>query len=113
MWEQINYPERVMLLYDGQNPTPESPSLSQKWRPYYTFIAYNPLIMPYPPGMQLFRAIHAPHYPYELTDIVPIRDVFNVEQPGTYFVAFTSPFDGTSRIPFAGKYIFVQGGQKI
>ncbi len=112
IWEHVDYPERVMILYDDQNPVPDAPSLSQKWRIYYTFSAYNPLSVPYPSGTQLFRARHSNQYPYELIDIVPVQDVFHVDDPGTYFVAYAHPFDGTTRLPFGGKYIFVRNGKK-
>lgn len=113
MWEHIDYPERVMILYDGQVPVPESPTLNQKWRVYYSFLGINPLVQPYPQGTQLFRARHSSKYPYELIDIVPLQDVYNTDQPGTYFVAFTGPYDGTSRIPFSQKYIFVKDGARV
>jgi hypothetical protein len=113
IWEQVGFPERIMILYEGQVPMPESPSLNQKWRIYYTFNALNPLITPYPEGTQLFRARHSSVYPYELIDIIPIKDVFNIEDPGTYFVAYIHQYPGTMRLPFTEKYIFIQNGEKI
>jgi hypothetical protein len=102
-----------MILYDGQVPADQSPSTNQSWRPYYTFLAFDPLIPPYPDGTELFRARHSSTYPYELIEVVPVLDVYNVDDPGTYFVAFRSPYPGTTKLPFRDVYVFVEQGRKL
>jgi hypothetical protein len=113
IWEHRSDPDRLMLLYDYQTPASESPTTVKDWRPYYSFLAYNPLSTPYPEGTELFRARHSSNYPYELIDIVPMLDVYNVEEPGTYFVAYRSPVTGTSKLPFRDMHIFVEHGRKF
>lgn len=114
LWEDRHNPnDRVMLLYEGQVPADQSPSTTQQWRPYYTFVAYNPLIPPYPEGTELFRARHSTIYPYELIDIVPVLDVFNIDEPGTYFVAYRGPRPGLSKLPFRDTHIFVEHAKTL
>ena len=113
IWEHRDDPDKVMILYNYQVPAAESPSTTQYWRPYFTFLAFNPLVSPYPPGTELFRARHSAIYPYELLDIVPVLDAYNVDEPGTYFVAYRSPFPGTEKLPFRDTHIFVQQGRKV
>ena len=113
IWENTREKNKVMILYDGQIPFSLSDSTMNEWKIFYTFIAYNPLIPPYPEGTQLFRARHSKKYPYELLDIIPILDIFTIRDPGTYFVTFTSPIDGTVKLPFDNILIYVENGTKI
>lgn len=113
VWEDRNDPDRLMILYEDQTPAPQSPSTCSRWRVYYTFEAYNPLVPPYPVGCQLFRARHSPIYPYELIDVKAVLDVYNVEAGGTYFVAYTHPRENTSKLPFKDIYVYVIDGQKL
>jgi hypothetical protein len=113
LWEDRSDPDRVMMLYEGQVPATESPSTNQRWKPYFTFVAYNPLVTPYPPGTELFRARHSTIYPYALLDIVPMLDVYNVDDPGTYFVAYRTPRPNTVKLPFKDAFIFVEQGKKL
>lgn len=112
IWENVRNPNWVMILYDFQTPWGrESESSRGEWRKYYTFLGYNPLIPPYPAGSELFRARHSTNYPYELKEIKSVRDVYNVDEPGTYFVAFTAPYTGMTKVPFGGTYVYVQSGE--
>jgi len=112
IWENTQNSDWVMVLYDFQTPTgKESQSASLGWRKYYTFLAYNPLVPPYPAGSELFRARHSMNYPYELREIKSVRDVYHVDEPGTYFVAYTAPYPGMSKIPFGNTYVYVQSGE--
>jgi hypothetical protein len=113
VWEDRQDPNRLMILYDHQVPAPESYSTTSRWRVYYTFTAYNPLVPPYPEGCQLFRARHAAIYPYELIDVKPMLDVYNVDAPGTYFVAYVHPHEGATKLPFKDIYIYVMEGEKV
>lgn len=114
IWERIRDPEVVMILYDFQTPWGnESETSAQNWRVYYTFLAYNPLIPPYPAGSELFLAQHSTHYPYELIQVKSIRDNYNVDAPGTYFVAYTAPYVGMTKIPFKDTYVYVESGMFV
>lgn len=111
IWENIQDPNHIMILYGYQTPTGnESDSASRDWRVYYTFLAYNPLVPPYPAGSELFLARHSTKYPYELLEVKSIRDNYNVDDPGTYFVAYTAPYKGMTKIPFKDTYVYVESG---
>lgn len=112
IWEFRQDPSRLMILYDGQVPASESPTTTQNWRPYFSFQAFNPLAPPYPPDTELFRARHSTIYPYELLEVVPMMDVYNVEEPGTYFVAYRVPIAGTTKLPFRDVFVYVERGRK-
>jgi|688.fasta_scaffold174294_4 hypothetical protein len=113
IWEQRDDPSRTMILYDWQTPFEGSATSNRKWRVFFTFLAYNPLVPPYPDGTQLFRAQHKTIYPYELVDVYAILDVYNVDDPGTYFVAYTANIEGTTKLPFANIHVYVEQGEKI
>lgn len=113
IWEHRDDPTRMMILYEGQTPADESPTTNQYWRPYMSFTAFNPLVTPYPLGTELFRARHSRIYPYELLEILPVLDVFNVEEAGTYFVANRAPLPGLTKLPFRDTNIFVDQAKKI
>jgi len=113
IWEDRRDPSRMMILYDHQVPAETSPTTNQSWRPYFSFSAFNPLTPPYPPNTELFRARHSSAYPYELIEVVPMMDVYNVEEPGTYFVAYRVPIAGTTKLPFRDVYVFVERGRKL
>jgi len=113
IWENRNDPNQVMILYEWQTPYEASPTANRNWRIFFTFIAFNPLVPPYPEGTQLFLARHKSIFPYELIEVVPILDAFNVEEPGTYFVAYVSPFQNMTKIPFQNIYVYVENGETI
>lgn len=113
IWEHRDDPTRMMILYEGQTPADESPSTNQYWHPYMSFVAFNPLVTPFPLGTELFRARHSKIYPYELLEILPVLDNFNVEEPGTYFVAYRSPLPGRTKLPFKDTHIFVEQAKKF
>jgi hypothetical protein len=111
-WQKTSDKNKVMILYENQSPSDISPTTLHDWRIYYTCEVYNPLIPPYPHGTQLFRARHSDKYPYELLDIVPVLDIYSVRDPGTYFVANTSPIDGTEKVPFERIFVYVENVEK-
>ena len=113
IWENRDDPSQTMILYEGQTPFDNSPTLNRKWRVFFTFLAINPLVPPYPDGTQLFRAQHKSIYPYELMDVYPILDAYHVEEPGTYFVAYTANITGTVKLPFQNIDIYVEQGEKV
>lgn len=113
IWEHRQDPNRLMILYEGQTPAGDSPTTNQLWRPYYSFVAFDPMVPPYPQGTELFLARHSTMYPYELIEVVPVLDVYNVDAPGTYFVAYRSPFPGTTKLPFRDVNVFVEQGRKV
>lgn len=113
IWENRSDPNQVMILYEWQTPYDASPTANRNWRVFFTFIALNPLVPPYPEGTQLFLARHKSAFPYQLIEVVPILDAFNVEEPGTYFVAYTSPFQNMTKIPFQDIYVYVENGETI
>lgn len=108
LWEHKTNPQWVMILYENQVPFESSPTLETNWRIFYSFMAYNHLIPPYPEYTGLFRANHHSRYPYEFKEIVPILDTFNVEEPGTYFVAYTVPINNTEKIPLKKVNLYVE-----
>ena len=113
IWENRQDPTQTMILYDWQSPYPESPTTNRNWKAFFAFDAFNPLVQPYPDGTQLFRARHKTMYPYELIDVYPILDTFNVEEPGTYFVAYTAAFANTTKLPFQNIYIYVENTKRL
>lgn len=113
IWENRDDPAQTMILYDWQTPYGESATSNRKWRVFFTFIALNPLVPPYPDGTQLFRAQHKSNYPYELMDVYAILDAYNVDDPGTYFVGYTSNVQGTTKMPFQNINVYVEQGEKI
>lgn len=108
IWENKRNPQWIQILYENQVAFESSPTLQNEWRVFYSFLAYNHLIPPYPNYTGLFRANHNPSYPFELKEIVPILDSFNVEENGTYFVAFTVPVENTSKIPLKRVNLYVK-----
>lgn len=113
IWENRDDPSQTMILYDWQTPYQYSPTSNRNWRIFWTFTALNPMVPPYPDGTQLFRARHKSSYPYELVDVYPILDAYNVEELGTYFVGYTAPIDSKTKLPFQNIYVYVEDGQKV
>lgn len=112
IWENVQKPNQVMILYDQQFPF-KTESMMNDWRIYYTFISYNPLIPPYPAGSELFIAKHSSQYPYELQVVKSVRDNYNVDEPGTYFIGYTAPYKGMSKMPFKDTYVYVESGMFV
>jgi hypothetical protein len=112
IWENLRDSSQTMILHDWQTPYDESPTTNRNWEIFFSFDAFNPLVQPYPVGTQLFRARHKANYPYELIDVYPILDTFNVDEPGTYFVAYTAPINGTTKLPFQNIYVYVENATK-
>jgi hypothetical protein len=112
IWENRRDPSQTMILHEWQIPYDESPTTNRNWEIFFSFDAFNPLVQPYPVGTQLFRARHKSNYPYELIDVYPILDTFHVEEPGTYFVAYTAPINNSTKLPFQNIYVYVENATK-
>jgi hypothetical protein len=108
IWEHKTTPSLTMILYEDQIPFPDSPSLQNQWRIFFSFLAFNPLVPPYPSGTELFRAIHYPRYPFEFKEIVPVLDVYNVDDLGTYFAGYTASYEHLTKLPFKDTYVYVK-----
>ena len=100
IWNNIYDTDQYMILYDYQNPFKDSPTTSQYWRKFIGFQAINPLIRPLPEGTELFNSIHLPRYPFNLITISSLYvNIMDLDEAGTYFIAWTSPFKGKTRLP--------------
>lgn len=107
LWKYKNDHSLMMLLYEDQLPSDSSPTTNNNWFVDAVFEVYNPLVIPYPVGTELFLAKHFKRYPYELQNIISIQDLYDIEQPGTYFVAYSVPYEGKVKLPFKDIYIYV------
>jgi hypothetical protein len=90
VWKNIKHKDRLMVLYDFQNVSAESPTTQRDWVLWMHFDAFNPLQRPFPTQTELFRAIHSPIYPYEFKEFVKEEYLFNqlINQNGTFVVAY-------------------------
>lgn len=67
-----------------------------EWKCVGVFYALSSFIRPIPVGMNLFRSIISPSYPYGTIDFISVFDMFNItEMPSVNFLAYTTSFKGT------------------
>jgi hypothetical protein len=93
VWKNIKNRDRLMVLYDFQNVSIDSPTTERDWLLWMHFDAFNPLQRPFPAQTELFRAIHSSSYPYEFTNIIKEKNLYNqlINKSGTFFVTYSKP----------------------
>lgn len=99
LWRNIRDHTMCLLLYDYQVPF-KNTTLESSWEKILSFDALNPLIRPFPEGTELFNGLQLTSFPYSLITIYPLTlDSLDTNEVGTYFVAWTSNYPGTQKLP--------------
>jgi len=99
LWRNKKDTDMWLLLYDYQFPFIDS-SYNQDWKRFLKFDAINPIIRPFPLGTELFNALHSLNFPNQLITIYPLSmNSLDINETGTYFVAWTSSFPGKVKLP--------------
>lgn len=101
VWQCINKPENIIILYDFQIPFEDSATTQTNWKLWFSFYAIDPLQRPYPKDTELFNAQHYSRYPFELVSVIKEPFIMNkvIDKPGVYFVAYNKPVANTVRLP--------------
>jgi hypothetical protein len=101
VWKNIKHRDRLMVLYDFQNVSTESPTTQRDWIVWIHFDAFNPLQRPFPNETDLFRAVHSSSYPYEFKELIKEEYRFNqlINQFGTFFVSYDRPSENRDLLP--------------
>lgn len=66
-----------------------SPTFQREWHVAEQIQVLNPLIRPIPKGYTLVVALNEAHFPYATRTIAQVRDIFNTNENGVYFLADT------------------------
>ena len=66
---------------------PESPTFEREWTLFEKIAVIDPLVRPIPRGYSLIVALNDTQFPYATKTISQVRDLFNTDENGVYFLA--------------------------
>lgn len=99
LWRHTHDSTKWLLLYQQQIPF-ENTTFESSWKRVLSFVALNPLMRPFPNGTELFNGLQSTSFPYTLITIYPLTlDSLDINEAGTYFVAWTAQYPGTQKLP--------------
>lgn len=100
VWKNIYNTDQYIVLYEFQIPFEQSPTTTKYWQKFCSFQAINPMIRPLPDGTELFNCLHFTTYPFNLNTIYSLFfNIMDVDEKGTYFIAWTAPYKGKIKLP--------------
>lgn len=84
------------------------PQQYRGWKLAGQFYAVSPSLRPIPTGMQLYCAKRTLSFPYDISDINIVYDMFNVKDYCLYFITYYKPVPNTKPLYFhkIGKHVF-------